>query len=221
MSEKQIEGFNIYFTTIGKILSNKLIDPEKNGRQKRVLNSMFLTSTNEAEKSLVIKKLRSKYSTDCHGLNNFILTKIEYAIVPTLTFFVNKCFEKGTFPKCLRKAVVIPIHKCGNASEAQNYRPIRLLPTIEKILEKILCDQITTFLEKYDLLNKNQLGFRQKRGTTDALVNFLEGIREDWENGFKEVKAVFIDLKKAFDTIEQNMLLEKLENIGMRGPVHK
>ena len=121
----------------------------------------------------------------------------------------------------MKKAVIIPIHKCGNASEAQNYRPISLLPTIGKTLEKILCDRITTFLDKYDLLNKNQFGFRQKRGTTDALVNFLEGIREDWENGFKEVKAVFIDLKKAFDTIEQNLLLEKLENIGMRGHVHK
>ena len=130
-------------------------------------------------------------------------------------------FWKGTFPKCLKKAVVIPIHKCANASEAQNYRPISLLPTIGKILEKILCDRITTFLDKCDLLNRNQFGFRQKRGTTDALVNFLEGIKEDWENGFKEVKAVFIDLKKAFDTIEQNLLLEKLENIGMRGPVHK
>ena len=139
-----------------------------------------------------------------------------------MTFSVNKCFEKGTFPKCLKKAVVIPISKCGNASEAQNYRPISLLPTIGKILEKILCDRITTFLDKNDLLNKNQFGFRQKRGTTDALVIFLEGIREDWESGFKEVKAVFIDLKKAFEqAIEQNLLLEKLENIGMRGPVHK
>ena len=193
---------------------------EKVEDKKRVLNSMFFTSTNEAEISLVIKKLK-KNSTDCHGLNNFILKKMENAIVPTLTFLVNKCIEKRTFPKCFEKAVVIPIHKCGNASEAQNYRPISLLPTIGKILEKILCDRITTFLHKYDLLNKNQFGFRQKRGTTDALVNFLEGIREDWENGFKEVKAVFIDLKKAFDTIEQNLLLEKLENTGMRGSVHK
>ena len=124
LSEKQIEGFNIYFTTIGTILSNKLFDLGKIGRQKRTLNSMFSTSTNEAEISLVIKKLKNKYSTDCDGLNNFILKKIEYAIVPTLTFLVNKCFEKGTFPKCLKKAVVIPIHKCGNAYEAQNYRPI-------------------------------------------------------------------------------------------------
>ena len=221
LSEKQVEGLNIYFTTIGKVLSNELIDPGKNGRQKRTLNSMFLTSANEAEISLVIKKLKNKYSTDCDGLNNFIPKKIEYATVPTLTFLVNKCFEKGTFPKCLKKAVVIPIHKCGHAYEAQNYRPISLLPTIGKILEKLLCDRMTAFLEKYDLFNKNQFGFRQKRGTTDALVNFLEGIREDWENGFKEVKAVFIDLKKAFDTVEQNLLLEKLENIGMRGPVHK
>ena len=81
-----------------------------------------------------------------------------------MTFLVNKCFEKGTFPTFLKKAVVIPIHKCGNASEAQNYMPISLLPTIGKILEKILCDRITTFLDKYDLLNKNQFGFRQKKG---------------------------------------------------------
>ena len=60
LSEKQVEGFNIYFTTIGKILSNKLIDPGKNGRQKRTLNSMFLTSAKEAEISLVIKKLKKK-----------------------------------------------------------------------------------------------------------------------------------------------------------------
>ena len=91
-------------------------------------------------------------------------------------------------------------------------RPISLLPTIKKNLEKLLCDRKTKLLGKYDLLIKNQLDFRQYRGTTDALANFLEGIREDWENGFKEVKAVFIDLKKTFDTIEQNLLLEKLKN---------
>ena len=186
LSEKEIKGFNIYFTTIGKILSNKLIDLGKIGRQKRTLNSMVLTSTNEAETSLVIKKLKNKYSTGCDGLNNFILKKIENAIVPILTFLVNKCFEKGTFPKCLEKAVVFPIHKCGNAYKAQKYRPISLLPTIAKILEKILCDQMTRFLEKYELLNKNQFEFRQKRGTTDALVIFLEEIREDWKLNLKK-----------------------------------
>ena len=155
LSEKQIEVFNIYFTTFGKILSNNLIDLGIIGRQKRTLNSMFLASTNEAEISLVNKKLKNKYSTDCDDLNNFTLKKIEYAIVPTLTFLVNKCFEKGTFPKCSKKAEVIPIHKCGNAYEAQNYRPISLLPTIGKILEKILCDRMTRFLEKYELLNEN------------------------------------------------------------------
>ena len=149
LSEKQIEGFKIYFTTIGKTLSNKLIDLGKIGSQKRTLNSMFLASTNEVEISLVIKKLKNEFSTDCDGLTNFIfLKKIEYDIVPTLTFLVNKCFEKGTFPKCLKKAVVIPIHKCGNAYEAQNHTPITLLPTIGKML----CDRMTKFLEKYKLL---------------------------------------------------------------------
>ena len=170
---KQIEGFNTSLKTIGKILSNKLIDPGKKLKTKKILNSIFLTSTNEAEMSLVIKKLKTKYSTDCDGLNNFILKKVEYAIVPLLTISVNKCFEKGTFPKCLKKAEVIPIYRCRIAYEAQKYKPISLLPTIGKLLEKILCDRMTTLIEKYDLFNKNQFGFRHITGTTLALVKFL------------------------------------------------
>ena len=91
---------------------------------------MFLSSTNEAEISLVIRKLKNKHSTDCDSLNNFKLKKIEYAIVPTLTFLVKKCFEKEIFPKFLKKVVVIPIHMCRNAYKALNYRPISFLPTI-------------------------------------------------------------------------------------------
>ena len=149
LSEKQIKGFNIYFTTIGKILSNKLIDLGKIGRQKRTLNSMFLTSTNEAEISLVIKKLESKYRK---------------------TYF-PKMFEKSSSNSNTK------VQECLRSSELQ---PISLLPTIGKILEKILCDRMTRFFEKYEMLNKNQFGFRQKRGTTDALVNFLERRLGKW-----------------------------------------
>ena len=130
-------------------------------------------------------------------------------------------FRKKIVSKLFEKAVVIPIHKYRNAYKAENYKPISLLPTIGKFLEKVFCDRMTTFLEKYDFLNKSQFGFREQTGTTDALVNFLEGTREDKENRLKEVKAVFIDLKNAFDTIEQNLLLEKLQNMVMRGIVQK
>ena len=107
--------------------------------------------------------MENKYSTGCDGFNNFILKKTEYAIVPTLTFLGNRCIEKRTFLKCLKKAVVLPRHKCGNAYEAENYRQISLLPTIGNILEKILCDRMTKLLEKNHLLNKNQFGCRKKR----------------------------------------------------------
>ena len=102
-----------------KFLSNNLIDPGKNGKQKNFKQHVF-DLNNEAEISLGIKKLKNNYSTDCDGLNNFILKK-NCAIVPTLTFLVKKCFEKGTIPNCLKKTVVITIHKCGNAYKAQNY----------------------------------------------------------------------------------------------------
>ena len=166
---------------------------------------------------MAIRNLKNKYSSDFDGLKNFIIKKIQFAIVPTLTYLVNKCFENSVLPNCLKKAVIIPLYKKGDPKVAENYRPISLLPTIGKRIEKLVQKRMLNFLEKFKLQNKNQFGFRPKKCTVEALVSFIESVRQYWEDGITETKAVFIDLKKAFDTVKHTIPLDKLKNLGLRG----
>ena len=147
----------------------------------------------------------------------FLLKKRQFAVVPTLTYLVNKCFDHTVFLNCLKKAVSIPLYKKGDPKVAENYRPIILLPTIGKLIEKLFQKRMLNFLEKFKLLNKNQFGFRPKKCTVEASVYFIKSVRQDWEDGITETKAVYIDLKKAFDTVKHSVLLDKLNNWGLRG----
>ena len=135
---------------------------------------------------MAIRNLKNKYSSDFDGLNNFILKKIQFAIVPTLTYLVKQ--------KCIKKAVIIPLYKKGDPRVDENYRPISLLPTTGKLIEKLVQKRMLNFLGKFKLLNKNQFWFTPKKCTVEALVPFIESIRQDREDGITETKAVFIDL---------------------------
>ena len=86
-----------------------------------------------------------------------------------------------------------------------------------KLIEELVQKEMLTFLETFILLYKNQFGFRPKQCTVEALVSFIESVRQDCEDGFAETKAVFIDLKKMSDKVKHNSLLDKLNNLGYRG----
>ena len=164
--------------------------------------------------------MRTKYSTDCFQLNNFFLKKIEWVIVPILTKLINKCIDEKSFPPCLKEAIiVVAVHKSGDVQEPSNFRPISLLPTVAKVFETFLYNKISNFLEILDLLNANQYGFRRQRGTIEALAHFVENARDTLENQPRCSIGLFLDLKKAFDTVDHNLLLRKIANIGLRGPM--
>ena len=121
----------------------------------------------------------------------------------------------GEYPDLLKLAKVIPIHKGRSIQDVHNYRPISLLPTFDKIIKKILHQRLHTFLERDHVLFHNQFGFRKKKSTVYALVQITEMIKETIASG-TFVCGVFIDLRKALDTVNHEILLIKLEH-GIRG----
>ena len=122
----------------------------------------------------------------------------------------------GVVPDNLKVASVIPVYKSGNHSSVSNYRPISLLSVFNKLLEKLMSKRITVYLEKYNILNENQFGFRNNRSTTQAILMIADKIQRAIENKMISC-GIFLDLSKAFDTVDHRILLTKLDNYGIRG----
>ena len=132
------------------------------------------------------------------------------------TCLINKSFADGEFPKVWKSAKVSALFKGGDKSQKDNYWPISILPTICKIIERSAHVQLCTYLEQDKLLSQSQFGFRQKRSTSTALVEFTDQILESMDKG-RVTGAVFLDLRKAFDTVDHLILVNKLKSLGVAG----
>ena len=129
----------------------------------------------------------------------------------------NQCLLEGEFPKCLKIAEVIPIFKKGSATNVSNYRPISLLSQFDKIFEKIIYNRIIDFIEKYNLLSDHQFGFRQNSSTIHAVTYIYDNLIKNIDKGLYSC-CIFLDLSKAFDTVDHHILLCKLKNyFGIQG----
>ena len=141
---------------------------------------------------------------------------MKHAFSKPLCDIFNLSFTTGIYPDKLKLSETIPVFKKGSKLEVSNYRPISLLSNINKILEKLMYIRVYNFLEQHKCIYEQQFGFREKHSTTHALINITETIREAIDNN-KIVCGVFVDLKKAFDTVNHPILLKKLQYYGIRG----
>ena len=142
----------------------------------------------------------------------------ELLAIPLHLIF-NRCLAEGYFPLSWKKANVQPVHKKNSRQLKSNYRPISLLPICSKIFEKVLFDQIYTFLNSNNLISNNQSGFRPRDSTINQLLSITHEIYESFEN-HHETRAIFLDISKAFDKVWHDGLLFKLACNGISGNLH-
>ena len=138
--------------------------------------------------------------------------------VPLATIF-NQSICSGIFPSKLKCAKIIPIFKDEDDTLPENYRPISLLSIYNRIFEKLMYSRVTKFVKDCNILYDQQYGFRSKHSTQHAILDIVNTILQNMDNG-KFSCGVFIDLKKAFDTVNHEILLAKLENYGIRGVIN-
>ena len=213
--------FNNYFTTIADDI-RKTIPKTKNKYFKDFLhnspqNSFFFNAITNNEVIRTIKSLDPNKSSGPNNIPNKILNLLLIDISDILTKIFNLSFETGKFISLLKIAKVIPIFKNkGSDSDVTNYRPISLLSNIDKIFEKLVYSRISSFLTDHNLINNKQFGFRSKHSTTHALISITEKIRYAIDNN-EFACGIFIDLQKAFDTVDHHILLKKLQHYGIRG----
>lgn len=207
------EHFNHYFTNIVSPSANILNIMTK---QSGPVQSIFLTPTDETEIYSTFMNIRNSTATDIDHLQIKPIKYVLSSISRILTHIFNLVLETGIFPTNMKKAKVSVIYKSGDKNLASNYRPISVLPVFSKGLEKIISSRVTMFLEKNNILTDFQFGFRKGKSTETALLAIKENVLQNIQNNLYTV-GVFIDLSKAFDCINHNILINKLSNIGIRG----
>lgn len=210
--------FNDYFCSIGENFDSQIppssIDPCNFVENNRT-SSFFLEPVSPYEVGFHIKKLKNSKQNLC-SISVAILKENHEFLSNIIAELINTCFQTGTFPKILKKAVVLPLHKKGDFETLSNFRPISILPPVSKIIEKCLKSRLLHFFTSKKLLNNVQFGFQSGISTQDAIIHLTEIIYSNLNNE-NSTLAVYIDFSKCFDTINHSILLRKLEAYGIRG----
>ena len=211
--------FNNYFSNIGESLQSKIHSSHVNFTKylkNPNINSFFLSPTNENEIIGLIMDLKIGKASGPNSIPTIVLKDLKNEISVILCKLFNLSFSSGVFPNVLKISSVLPLFKKGSKLSCGNYRPISLISNISKLLEKLMYSRLYNFLNTYNCLSELQFGFRAKHSTSHALVSITETIREALDTG-NFACGVFIDLQKAFDTVDHDILISKLKFYGIRG----
>jgi hypothetical protein len=211
--------FNNFFGSIGPDLSARIPNHKdlsvKKYLKKEILHSFKLITLEQDEVKKILTSITTKHSSGYDNLSTCLLKKISPLIIGHITAIINQSFFTGIFPDKLKIAKIIPLYKKDDPQKLENYRPISILPAISKLFEKAVFIQLYKYLNTNNLLYKNQYGFRTLHSTEMASLEVIDIILKKLDEK-KIPLGIFLDLSKAFDTLDHNILLHKLQYYGVK-----
>ena len=212
--------FNDFFANIGNNLSKSIAyNGSKNVTtflKQSVLSSFHFSLVEHTDVMKTIMELAPKSSCGRDGISTKMLRQIADVIIIPVTIIINQSLSTGIFPDRLKIARVIPLFKKDDVHILGNYRPISLLPCLSKILEKVVFIQVYKYFVDNNLFYDSQYGFRKRHSTELASLELVDRIYNSLDQG-KAAISVFLDLSKAFDTLDHAILFQKLSFYGIGG----
>ena len=217
-SENIASTLNKYFASVAEQLqdNNSNVSNSDHDKIRHFVNSKVPSNTSfnipfitTEQVSTYIKRLDSSKATGLDGLGPRLLKLAVNCLSSSIAALINKSLATGQFPSQLKQAKIFPIFKGGTKTDPSNYRPISILPTISKIFERHVNKHLMGYLNKHNLINKNQSGFRAKHSCQTALMKLIDKWMECIDKG-DIVGTLFLDFRKAFDLVDHKILMDKL-----------
>ena len=177
--------------------------------------NVYPTTSSESMNEFA-SQMKTSHSCGLDEIDPILISASIPCIAQVLSDLINYSLSSGIFPEQLKYAKVIPIHKSDNTHVISNYRPISILNYFSKLFEKVMHTRLYKYLSKFSMISDDQFGFRKGHSTSMALIHLRTKIAESIDQNKFSI-GIFLDLAKAFDTVNHVVLLRKLDYYGVRG----